>query len=55
MLNLKTVIVSQGTADISSRSNEALGGTLDYVTSDPLADQRVRFTLAAGLARVPVR
>ena len=29
VLDLKTVIVSQGTADISSRSNEALGGTLD--------------------------
>ena len=48
VLDLKTVIVSQGTADISSRSNEALGGTLDYVTSDPTRDQRVRFTLAGG-------
>jgi len=48
VLDLKTVAVSQGTADISSRSNEALGGTLDYVTSDPLADQRFRFTLAGG-------
>lgn len=48
VLDLKTVNVSQGTADISSRSNEALGGTLDYVTSDPLADPRLRFTGAGG-------
>jgi outer membrane receptor protein involved in Fe transport len=48
VLDLKTVAVSQGTADISSRSNEALGGTLDYITSDPLADPRLRFTGAAG-------
>jgi len=48
VLNLDTVVVSQGTADISSRSNEALGGTLNYLTSDPMRDQRVRFTLAGG-------
>ncbi|MBB5712831.1 TonB-dependent receptor [Sphingomonas xinjiangensis] len=48
VLDLGTVNVSQGTADISSRSNEALGGTLDYVTSDPLQESRVRFTGAAG-------
>lgn len=48
VLDLKTVVVSQGTADISSRSNEALGGTLNYVTGDPTADRRVRFTLAGG-------
>ncbi|WP_413061507.1 TonB-dependent receptor domain-containing protein [Sphingomonas carotinifaciens] len=48
VLDLKTVIVSQGTADISSRSNEALGGTLNYVTVDPTLDPRVRFTLAGG-------
>ncbi len=48
VLDLKTVLVSQGTADISSRSNEALGGTLDYVTSDPMLDRRYRFTLAGG-------
>lgn len=48
VLDLGTVNVSQGTADISSRSNEALGGTLDYVTSDPLRESRVRFTGAAG-------
>jgi len=48
VLDLKTVNVSQGTADISSRSNEALGATLDYVTSDPTADSRLRFTAAGG-------
>ena len=48
VLNLATVVVSQGTADISSRSNEALGGTLDYITGDPLAEARLRFTGAAG-------
>ncbi|MEG8042013.1 Plug domain-containing protein [Sphingomonas sp. LR59] len=51
VLDLKTVNVSQGTADISSRSNEALGATLDYVTSDPTADSRLRFT-AAGVISV---
>lgn len=48
VLDLKTVNVSQGTADISSRSNEALGATLDYVTSDPTATGRLRFTAAGG-------
>lgn len=48
VLNLKTVQVSQGTSDIASRSNEALGGTLNYVTSDPEKEQRLRFTLAGG-------
>jgi len=48
VLDLKTVNVSQGTADISSRSNEALGATLDYVTSDPTATSRLRFTAAGG-------
>lgn len=48
VLDLGTVNVSQGTADISSRSNEALGGTLDYVTSDPLRESRLRLTGAAG-------
>lgn len=35
--NLGGVNVSQGTADIASRSNEALGGTLDFQTADPLS------------------
>ncbi|MGA0152000.1 MAG: TonB-dependent receptor plug domain-containing protein, partial [Luminiphilus sp.] len=46
--NLKTIEVSQGTADISSRSLEALGGTLNYVTSDPTEDQRVRLEFVGG-------
>lgn len=33
--NLRSVDVSQGTADISSRSNEALGGTLNFTTINP--------------------
>lgn len=41
--NLGGVNVSQGTADIASRSNEALGGTLDFMTSDP--HQTAGFTL----------
>jgi outer membrane receptor protein involved in Fe transport len=48
VLNLATVQVSQGTSDIASRSNEALGGTLNYVTSDPTLDPRLRVTVAGG-------
>lgn len=48
IMNLKTVTVSQGTADISSRSNEALGGTLDFQTSDPEQDRRIRLGIAGG-------
>jgi iron complex outermembrane receptor protein len=40
--NIDTVSVSQGTADIASRSLEALGGTIDYVTSDPVDEARLR-------------
>jgi outer membrane receptor for Fe3+-dicitrate len=47
-LDLETVEVSQGTADISSRSNEALGGTLNFLTSDPLQEQRVHFVVGGG-------
>ena len=34
-INLGGVEVSQGTADIASRSVEALGGTLNFLTADP--------------------
>ena len=34
-MNLGGVEVSQGTADIASRSVEALGGTFNYLTDDP--------------------
>ncbi|WP_367683038.1 TonB-dependent receptor plug domain-containing protein, partial [Xanthomonas citri] len=48
MPDLETVEVSQGTADIASRSNEALGGTLNYLTSEPLETQRVRMIGGIG-------
>ncbi|WP_447783642.1 TonB-dependent receptor [Stenotrophomonas bentonitica] len=47
-LDLETIEVSQGTADISSRSNEALGGTLNFLTSDPLQDARLRMVVGGG-------
>lgn len=47
-MNIGTVEVSQGTADIGSLSNEALGGTLNFVTSDPLEERRVRFSVSLG-------
>ncbi|MYB39639.1 MAG: TonB-dependent receptor [Gammaproteobacteria bacterium] len=43
--NLAGVAVSQGTADIASRSTEALGGTLDFRTSDPLDTRQVTAAL----------
>jgi iron complex outermembrane receptor protein len=39
--NLARVDVSQGTADIASRSHEALGGTLDFVTIMPGVNERL--------------
>ena len=47
-MNIGTVSVNQGTADIGSLSNEALGGTLDFTTSEPLDEQRIRFSGSAG-------
>ena len=41
-MNLERVVVSQGTADIASRSNEALGGTLDFATDDPANERRAK-------------
>jgi iron complex outermembrane receptor protein len=49
--NIGTVQVSQGTADIASRSNEALGGTVNYVTSDPIDELRVRLSASFGDAQ----
>ncbi len=46
--NLGTVEVSQGTADISSRSNEALGGTLDFSTYDPTDTEQVVTSVSLG-------
>ncbi|MEW9856611.1 TonB-dependent receptor [Novosphingobium sp. M1R2S20] len=50
-MNLATVEVSQGTADIATRSNEALGGTINFVTSDPLEERRVRLSGSFGDAK----
>lgn len=47
-MNIDTVEVFQGTADIASRSNEALGGTINFVTSDPLDISRVRISASGG-------
>ncbi|WP_137168200.1 TonB-dependent receptor domain-containing protein [Salinimonas lutimaris] len=46
--NLGTVEVSQGTADVASRSNEALGGTLNFTTMDPGSDERLTFSITQG-------
>lgn len=46
--NLRTVTVSQGTADITSRALDALGGTIDFVSDDPEEEARVRFQGSAG-------
>lgn len=46
--NIGGIAVSQGTADIGSLSNEALGGTIDFMTSDPTYDRRIRFSGSAG-------
>ncbi|HZF45088.1 MAG TPA: TonB-dependent receptor plug domain-containing protein, partial [Sphingomonadaceae bacterium] len=47
-MNIGGIAVSQGTADIASRSNEALGGTLDFLTSNPENEQRMRFSASVG-------
>jgi outer membrane receptor protein involved in Fe transport len=47
-MNIATVEVSQGTADIASRSNEALGGTINFVTSDPMDEFNVRAQGSVG-------
>ncbi len=46
--NLRAVEVSQGTADIASRSNEALGGTLNFTTIDPGMERRWVTRITAG-------
>lgn len=46
--DLASVEVFQGTADIASRSNEALGGTLNFTTQDPLEEMRVRISATIG-------
>ena len=46
-VNTGGVTVSQGTADIASRSIEAFGGTLDFTTDEP--ERERKFTAALGL------
>jgi iron complex outermembrane recepter protein len=46
--NLGTVEVSQGTGDISSRSNEALGGTLNFTTLNPGQEEKMTVSLSMG-------
>ncbi len=46
--NLLAVEVSQGTADVASRSNEALGGTLNFTTIDPGTEKAVVASLSLG-------
>jgi len=46
--NLVRAEVSQGTADIASPSHEALGGTINFVTSDPYEEQRFWASLSIG-------
>ncbi len=47
-MNIGGVEVSQGTSDIASRSNEALGGTLNFLTGNPLDEQRMRASVSLG-------
>ncbi len=46
--NAGAIEVSQGTADIASRSNEALGGTLNFTTQSPEDERRVRVSASLG-------
>lgn len=46
--NLQAVEVSQGTADVASRSNEAFGGTLNFTTIDPTATEGLTASVSIG-------
>ena len=46
--NLGFIQVSQGTADIASRSNEALGGTLNFTSIDPTEDEHLLTSITLG-------
>ena len=46
--NMGGVEVSQGTADIASRSNEALGGTLNFLTANPMPESNVQVNVTLG-------
>ena len=47
-MNLGGVEVSQGTADIASRSVEALGGTFNFLTADPAAERSYTASVTIG-------
>ena len=47
-MNIGSVQVSQGTADIGSLSNEALGGTINFTSSDPIDNMRLRASASFG-------
>ena len=47
-MNLGGVEVSQGTADIASRSVEALGGTFNYLTDDPASERTYTASTTIG-------
>lgn len=46
--NMETVEVSQGTSDISSASLEALGGTFNFVSSQPLMSEETKIAYTKG-------
>lgn len=46
--NLRAVEVSQGTADVASRSNEALGGTLNFTTINPGTEEQLIVSATTG-------
>ncbi len=46
--NTETVEVGQGTADIASASLDALGGTLNFVSANPMAERNTRIDLTSG-------
>ncbi len=46
--NLLGATVSQGTADIASRSHEALGGTINFTTIDPGEEEKLVISYTTG-------
>ncbi|HAU92014.1 MAG TPA: TonB-dependent receptor, partial [Alteromonas sp.] len=46
--NLRAVEVSQGTADIASRSHEALGGTINFTTINPGSEELLTVSSTFG-------
>ena len=47
-MNSAGVDINQGIADISTRSTEALGGTLNFRTNDPVEQERMRVQMSQG-------